>query len=227
MRTMSIRSLMGVIVLCGVAMVALRDTQGFWDGVVYTATLGFLIFAILACVHANGARRAGWLGVILAGWSYWAVAFLPWFETVRAPLVTDRMVRMISKPDNEPTIAAARRNLYVSQVALREYSEVLTKAQRVARSPQDPSVVAMASTVRNLQADLASQTQAIEDARVTPLGRRLFPGALKPIQFARSAHSLFSLMAAGLGALASGWLHRRARMGEARAEIESQETCMT
>lgn len=74
----SIAGMMALVVALGLAFASLRFPSEAVAGAVLLATLGALAFAVLAIVYRAAARRAFWLGFVLFGWGYMALAWESW-----------------------------------------------------------------------------------------------------------------------------------------------------
>src|SRR5215208_6439046 len=81
----TLAGLMGVVVVLGVGLAALKNASNEWAGAVRLMTLGMLAAAILEAVYSRGARRAWWLGFALFGWGYEALASAPWSSPQTLP----------------------------------------------------------------------------------------------------------------------------------------------
>jgi hypothetical protein len=77
----SIRTLMGGVVLMGVAFAGLRSPTPFWANLSFSLVLAGLILAVPTAVYRRGERRAFWVGFATFGWVYFVLTLLPWFET--------------------------------------------------------------------------------------------------------------------------------------------------
>jgi hypothetical protein len=88
----SIAALMLTVGIAGAGFAALRADSSLAADAMFTATCGVLLLAILAACYRQDARRAFWVGFALFGWSYFVLAFAPWFESdVRPRLLTNRL----------------------------------------------------------------------------------------------------------------------------------------
>lgn len=79
MKRFSIGTLMAVVLVCGVAVAALRDASDSWAGVMLALTLFMLGIALLGILTLRGDRRAFWQGFALFGWGYLVLTMGPWF----------------------------------------------------------------------------------------------------------------------------------------------------
>lgn len=70
----SIGGMMGVVVVCGVGMAAVRDPSEPWAGGLLLLTCGILALAVVGAIACRGARRVWWLGFSLFGWGYLALS---------------------------------------------------------------------------------------------------------------------------------------------------------
>ena len=71
----SIAGLMGSVLIAAVGLVALRFASPTWAGATLLATCSVLALAVVGVVCRGGAERAWWLGCVLFGWGYMALAF--------------------------------------------------------------------------------------------------------------------------------------------------------
>lgn len=77
----SVRGLMTTIVLLAAAFAALRSPTPLWANLWFSITLSALVLAIPTAVYRHGQDRAFWVGFASAGWVYFALALLPWFQS--------------------------------------------------------------------------------------------------------------------------------------------------
>jgi hypothetical protein len=93
MRRFSIATLIVVVLLCGVAVAALKQASDVWVGVLLAITLLLLGIALLGALQRKGASRAFWQGFAIFGWGYLVLTMGPWFrEQVGARLVTFQLL---------------------------------------------------------------------------------------------------------------------------------------
>src|SRR5262249_15368813 len=70
--------LMGLVVVLGAGLAALKNASELWAWAVRLFTLGLLATAILGVLYRRGTRRAWWVGFALFGWGYEAMECVPW-----------------------------------------------------------------------------------------------------------------------------------------------------
>src|SRR3954449_13576132 len=79
MRRFSIAALMLAVLVCGVAVAALKNASDAWAGALLLLTLLLLASAVFGVVYRREGRRAFWLGFAAFGWGYLALTQAPWF----------------------------------------------------------------------------------------------------------------------------------------------------
>jgi len=75
-----IGSLVILVLLLGVGLAALRESNETWDSSIFSLTLLVLLISILLAVHRTESRRAFWTGFALFGWTYIGLSLLPSVE---------------------------------------------------------------------------------------------------------------------------------------------------
>jgi hypothetical protein len=75
-----IRSLIVLIVACGVALAALKESSDLWEKATFSLALLVLLLSVLLAIHRAGARRAFWLGFALCGSVYLGLSLIPPIE---------------------------------------------------------------------------------------------------------------------------------------------------
>jgi len=96
----SLRSLLLATVLVALGCAALLNAWPWCASLVLSATLAFLVLAILGSIYRTGSTRAFWLGMAIVGWGYLWLARRPddSFSDPRprfqeeGPLVTSRLL---------------------------------------------------------------------------------------------------------------------------------------
>jgi hypothetical protein len=95
MRRHTIAGLMLMVLACAVAVAALRYASELWVTVILATTLVLLWCSVFGVVYRTGARRAGWLGFLVFGGGYVALAFTPWGAELKTNLpITRLLVRL-------------------------------------------------------------------------------------------------------------------------------------
>src|SRR5262249_16472931 len=69
---------MAVIVILGVALVALRTPSRIWANAWFSLALGGVTLAVPAALASVAERRAFWSGFAIAGGVYFVFALAPW-----------------------------------------------------------------------------------------------------------------------------------------------------
>jgi hypothetical protein len=77
----SIRAIMGVIVVLGLAFTALHFPTPLWANVWFSLALASVTLAIPAAIYSRGERRAFWVGFATCGWVYFVVSMAPGFQS--------------------------------------------------------------------------------------------------------------------------------------------------
>lgn len=73
----TIASLLGLILLCGIFLAGLRSGSNDWVKLTYSLTFLSLVYAAIAARY----RGAFWYGFAVAGWAYFVIGFGPWINT--------------------------------------------------------------------------------------------------------------------------------------------------
>jgi hypothetical protein len=74
-------SLVIVVLVIGVSLAALRESNEAWDSGVFTLVLAVLLASVLLAVHRTEERRAYWLGFALFGAAYLGLTLIPAIES--------------------------------------------------------------------------------------------------------------------------------------------------
>ena len=75
----SIRAVLVLIVVSAVVLVALRNANEFWAGVLPLITWNFAGIAALGAIFLRGPHRAWWTGFGLVSGVFLVFALVPWF----------------------------------------------------------------------------------------------------------------------------------------------------
>jgi hypothetical protein len=88
-------SLIGFILICGIAFAALRESTDWWEKGTFTLIVLVLLGPVLLAIHRTGARRAFWLGFSLFGFVYLSLSSIP---PVESRLVTSKVLGFVYPP---------------------------------------------------------------------------------------------------------------------------------
>ena len=113
----SIAHLLAAVALIGVGLVALNAPNPVTAGLLTLATIGALLTAVLGVIYRTGEARAFWLGVVVFGGAYFAIAFssaLPAAELwLREPLkAVRRAFWTTSVPAGQTTLPQGKDSAY-------------------------------------------------------------------------------------------------------------------
>jgi hypothetical protein len=214
---LTVSGAMGLVMALAVGLAALRNANELWAGSVSLLSWALLGVALLGVIQARDRVRARWLGYLVLGGGYSALAFGPWSsERVGPSLVTTRLMGLVNML---VTSSPVPRSVKVQELLdLRErYAFGLQATSRVARLPGDPAIV----KARQRLASVDGQIAAIQgvplpgpstggSAGNSPPPNRwkaLLPGAANYDQFLLVGHSLCSLLAGAVGSVISAHFH--------------------
>ncbi len=78
---LTIASLLGAILFCGIILAGLRSGSNDWFKSIYTATFVVLVFSAIAARY----RGPFCYGFAVAGWAYFVIGFGPWIGAPAGP----------------------------------------------------------------------------------------------------------------------------------------------
>lgn len=81
----SIKGLLGMAVFVAIGCGALLRPSPWWTMFLASATVLWLLGAILAIVYGRGPSRAFWVGFAVFGWGYVALLYGPWAAPFQSP----------------------------------------------------------------------------------------------------------------------------------------------
>ena len=191
----TIGSLLGVIVVLGVVLAALKESSDLWESGIFSVTLVVLLASILLAVHRTESRRAFWLGFALFGWSYLGLSLVPSMES-----------RLIT------TKAFAYLDSKVPGRSLGTFTIRLSGNGSGSPGNQVENVAFSADGTR-----LAASSQGSVRVWDAATGRLLGGWTGTTENFIRIGHSLFALLAGWFGGLLSLRLSRASRSPETAA----------
>jgi hypothetical protein len=106
-----IGTLLGIVLILGIALGALRESNEIWDSGVLTLTAGVLLTSVLLALHRTEKRRVFWLGFALFGAAYLVCSLVP---SIESRLITTKALAFIdSKVPRSMTRANALYDLLV------------------------------------------------------------------------------------------------------------------
>jgi hypothetical protein len=76
----NIGTLVGFVLICGIAVAALKESSDWWEKGVFTAVVLILLSSVLLAIHRDSPRRAFWLGFALFGSVYLGLSLFPPIE---------------------------------------------------------------------------------------------------------------------------------------------------
>jgi hypothetical protein len=97
-----IGTLVIAVMIVGVALAALRQSNEIWDASIVSLTIAFLLMSVLLAVHRTEARRAFWVGFAVFGSVYLALSAIP---SISSRLVTTRALAYLDSKVHRPVLA--------------------------------------------------------------------------------------------------------------------------
>ena len=189
-------SLVKLVLLLGVGLAALRESNEIWDSSIFTLTLGVLLTSILLAIHRAEKQRAFWLGFALFGSAYLGLSL---FSSIESRLITTKALAYLD-----------------SKVPGR--SMVLFHVLNMGSSPGTGNDQ-VTWAVGGIRTATAGQGQAMFwDAATGKLLNR-WSGTTE--NFVRIGHSLCALLVGWLGGQLSRRLCRVSKHQEVSAAVES------
>jgi hypothetical protein len=185
-----------VVLVLGVSLAALRESNQGWDSGVFTLVLTVLLVSVLLAIHRNEGRRAFWLGFALFGAAYLGPSLV---SSIESRLITTKTLAYIdSKVPRAMTRADALYDLLVVNNS-RSNARYLDKAN---------------GTFQDVTATVGSnpgnQATGSGSFYLSNTGRLLVRGSVGTTEnFMRIGHSLLSLTLALAGGQLSRRLHSR------------------
>jgi hypothetical protein len=180
----NIASLLGVILVLGVGIAALRESDDLWESGVFILTLAALLISILLAVHRTESRRAFWIGFAMFGWTYLGFALVP---SIESRLITTKALAFVRSKVFE-------RSLKITRV---RHSGNWRLVQTIGLESTSQPVQNVAFTKDGKQ--LATSNKGQVRVWDVATGRLLGGWNGTTENFVRIGHSLLSLIAAMLG----------------------------
>jgi hypothetical protein len=88
-----------VILLLGICLAAMRESNEAWDSSIFSLTLGVLSISIPLAIHRTEKRRAFWLGFALFGSAYLGMSLVP---AIESRLITTRALAFLDSEVPRP-----------------------------------------------------------------------------------------------------------------------------
>lgn len=195
-----IGSLLIAVLIMGVALAALRESNEIWDAGVFTLTLGVLLTSVLLALHRRERQRAFWVGFALFGAVYLGLSAIP---PVESRLITTKLLAYFE--------SKIHRHVFNSVgLAYADFDADGTMDLFVANSSQPNKIYATKGNgiFEDVSTSVGLTMLGNQIVLNSPTGLRLGGTAE---HFLRIGHSLLALMTALIGARISGHLSARNR----------------
>jgi hypothetical protein len=88
-----------LVLVLGVSVAALRESNDLWDSGVFTLIVGVLLTSVLLAILRNERRRAFWLGFAIFGTAYLGLSLVP---SIEFRLITTKALAYISSKMPKP-----------------------------------------------------------------------------------------------------------------------------
>jgi hypothetical protein len=198
----TIASLLLLVLVAGVGVAALRESNEIWDSVLFTVTIGVLLIALLLAMHCPGRRRAFWVGFAVFGAVYLGLSIVP---SIESRLVTTKCLAFVASnvPRLNPTGRGSFDFLYTGSwdLAFTDPSQPTSVFLNNGNGRfEDVTATAGLSVVGNQG---AGNTSFLMSALGASTGTT--------VNFMRIGHSLVALVAAFAGGQVSRHLYARNR----------------
>ncbi len=206
MRRISIRSLMGFVVVSAIGLAALRGANELWAAVMLTIAFGAVAAAVLGALIFRERPRYGWAGFAVFSGGYLILAVGPGLsDAFRPHLATTYLLtyvqEQVAASSNALAKGEAERALLAKLIAI-----------RIPNSPDHVSLTKrLAALDTEIEKERASQTNGGR-------WRSLLPGAVDQDEFLCVGHSLFALLAGFLGGTIARWFYAKRDGAESTAE---------
>jgi hypothetical protein len=186
-------TLVRFVLVLGVGLAALRESNDIWDSGVFTLALAALLVSILLAIHRTGQRRAFWLGFALFGAVYLGLSLVP---PIEARLITTKALAFLESRISDRPIMISGRVWDTWSRDLGQNNQSINSAS-IAFSPQGNLV--------------ASGNQGVIRVWDVSGGNPLGTWSGTTENFVRIGHSLFALIIALVGGRLSGYLYAKTR----------------
>jgi hypothetical protein len=185
-----------VVLLFGVGLAALRESNETWDSSIFSITLALLSISILLVVHRTEKRQAFWLGFALFGWTYLGLTLVP---SIEPRLMTTKALALLHSKVPRSSVAGLTYADFDNDGKMDLF--IVNNSQ--------PNVLALNKgngTWQDVRAVAGPNTPWLTySSPVAPL-----PGASGTTEhFVKIGHSLLAIVVALLGGQLSRYLHRK------------------
>jgi hypothetical protein len=190
-----------LVLLLGVGLSALRESNDTWDSGIFSITLGMFLISILFAVHRTESRRAFWLGFTLLGWIYLGLSLIPPIET---RLITTKALHYLySKVPDDAVVVTSEAGRNVTS-KLKEHTI---------------SAPFQGLIVKNKNQDGISPAYYAKYTKFKAMLRG--SGSGKTENFVRIGHSLMALLIAWFGGQLPRYLWTKNRQGNVGRETSA------
>lgn len=197
----SVATLMGLVLVSAIGLVALRDANELWAGVMCMITFGLLGTALLSVVYLRDREQARWLGFLIFAGSYLLISLGPWaVGSTERYLVTAQALRYVHTKVALPSSVLVSRIQQLQSIR-GKLADRLRETQRRVRNTNDPALSRIKSSLSVIDAEIKAMRATVSPSSEARRWRSAFPGAADHEHFRRVAHCLFALLAGLVGAL--------------------------
>lgn len=195
-----IGTLLLAVLVMGIALAALRESNEIWDASVFTLTIGILLTSVLLALYRRERQRAFWVGFALFGAVYLGLSAIP---SVESRLITTKLLIYLESKVHRPVLNAMG-------LAYADFDADGSLDLLVSNASQPNKVYATQANgvFQDVSASIGLTMLGNQVVLNSPTGLRLGGTAE---HFLRIGHSLLALMAALIGARISGHLFARSR----------------
>jgi hypothetical protein len=200
-RRFTILSLMGLVLVLGIAIAALRNADDYWAGGMILATPFLLGVALIAALCGDERSRTRRLGFAILGGGYFVLAFLGLSEPYRTLLPTSRLLAYVHQQVAPPQTLTLTVTTSTGARAASHWAVVSSNSNPV------PTYLVATTAPSNVPVFSSS-------AVMPNRWKSLLPGAANEQAFRIVGHCLFALLAGVLGAAIAQWFQKRRERAE-------------
>jgi hypothetical protein len=182
-----------VVLLVGVGLAALRESNENWDSGIFSLTLAVLSISVLLAIRRTDLRRAFWLGFALFGSAYLGLSLVP---SIEPRLVTTKMLAYLDSKMARSIPAELTYIRWLNTLVVNNSQPIHLNVKKGTDIGADVTFV-----------DQSNPNIKPYTIVTPPLAR--FSGTTE--NFIRIGHSLFAVVVAFLGGRLSKHLHTKNR----------------